>query len=217
MLISGAPISDNSISSAPKLLVYTPLFPDDISMGLMGGCGWKTAIAVTAAGGEYRRAKWSLSLGSWIAPKRLRSPSTMAQTTDLHRVLKGGQGEFRFRDWTDYTVNSGEGVLINFGAHVQLAKAYTLVDVFGSPHTVYRPIFKPRSPTVVFSPTGPTVDYNTGIVLGGTVGVTTWTGQFEVPARFGDDRPEVTFKQAGALGWDSIQILETRFDPSDPV
>lgn len=212
-LVGAAVVTSASVPVPP--LTFDPVFPPDLSQGSTGGCGWKTSISVTTSGHEYRQAHWGTSLGRWVAVKRLRTPDAMADTTDLHRLMQGSKGVFRFKDWTDFTVEEGEGFVMFYGSKVVLAKKYSFIDVFGLTHGVLRPIFKPSRFTVVFNQPNVTLEYDTGIVHGASIETTSWTGEFEVPARFDNDQPDVALKQPSGLGWDRIAIAEVRVDPSD--
>jgi uncharacterized protein (TIGR02217 family) len=200
----------------PVLPWFEPLFPPDLSFPAVGGCGWNTQVVDTASGEEYRTATWRCSLGRWVVSKKLRTPDNMAQMRALFAWAQGQQNIFRFKDWLDFTVSPEEGVLVSLnGGFLCLGKRYTLTDVFGTTLTVDRPIYKPVPNTVVFSPAGPTVSLTTGLVFGGTLGVTTWSGEFHVPARFGSDVSEIIMRLPTGQGWDHITIEEVRFDPID--
>jgi hypothetical protein len=94
---------------------------------------------------------------------------------------------------------------------VGLGKRYTLLDIYGNPITVDRPIFRPVPDTVVFSPAGPGLDYTTGIVTAGTIGVTTWSGEFHIPVCFLSDKADIDITlTTDAAGWKGITLQEVR-------
>ncbi len=202
------------------MTVFEPRFPSNLSHGAVGGCGWKTTLVVTANGDEYRSAGWGRSLGRWTVGHNIRSPEDRDLLIAFHRVFQGRSTAFRFKDWTDFQVQDGEGVLINYpggGAGSTLtAKQYSVIDAFGSTLTVVRAINKPVQGTVVFSD-GAVVDHTSGVVAGGTAGVTTWTGDFDNWVRFEQDMPELAVRGPVTTGWRGISLVEHRLDPGDPA
>ena len=93
--------------------------------------------------------------------------------------LAGGKS-FRYFDHFDYEATGSEGVFAAIDGSpsddYQMFKVYT----FGA-LTFYRKITKPINGKMSWSGGG-TMDYDTGIITGGTP--TTWTGQFHMHARF---------------------------------
>jgi uncharacterized protein (TIGR02217 family) len=189
---------------------FDPLFPPNLSFGATGGCGWKTNVVVTSSGEEYRSAGWSLSLGRWIVSHKLRTAQQMTELASLFRSCQGQKGVFRFKDWTDFTVGSGEGVIVLFEGMDVLAKKYTILDVFGTTYVALRPIFRPSRYSVVFNEPNIGLNYSNGVVYNANRLTTTWTGEFEVPARFASDLSDIAFKTPTGLGWDNIVIQEDR-------
>lgn len=120
---------------------------------------------------------------------------------------RGRSDSFRFLDPFDFTATSEP---IQSG---QLVKQYQVGSV-----TYNRPITKPINGTVSFTGGG-TLNYETGIISGGAGG--TWSGQFEIQARFDTDRyVERNFaidKHSVALTvievWDSGIPTVTNSDP----
>ncbi len=213
------------IKRRPPDLGFDPLFPPNISYGAVGGCGWQTRIAVTTSGEEYRSNSWARSLGRWTVSHNLRTPAQWKELQAFHRIFQGRYGAFRFKDWTDFQVQEGEGVLLpttDFLGRPVLAKRYTFTDLFGAVHYVDRPITKPKRFTVVFSTPDIDLDYSRGLAFGGIVGTTTWTGEFENPARFDVDIPEIARLKPTAAGWRGILLAEVRSelgmdDPCPPA
>ncbi len=204
------------VKRRPPDIAFDPQFPPDLSYGSAGGCGWQTRVGVTTSGEEYRSAQWARTNGKWVVSKNLRTPVQWRALQAFHRLMQGKYASFRFKDWTDFTVNAGEGVLLpttDFLARPVLAKKYTLTDIFGGVHVVYRPITKPVRFGVTF--TSPNLadldlDYSRGLVFQGIVGVTTWTGEFDIPARFDVDIPEIEMREPTGAGWRAIRINEVR-------
>ncbi len=200
------------------MTVFEPRFPDNLSHGAAGGCGWKTSVVATAAGDEYRGGNWGRSLGRWVVGHNIRSEADRDQLIAFHRVFQGRSSAFRFKDWTDFQVGVGEGVLVHFpGAAVgsaMLAKQYTVTDIFSTVFIVTRQITKPIAATVVFSD-GSVVDSTSGVVAGGTVGTTTWVGEFDNWVRFDHDTPDIAVHGPVTVGWKGISVVEHRLDPGD--
>ena len=194
-------------------------FPLNISLGARGGSGWSTRVEVNDGGYEMRSPRFvetsaaqSLVLpkgrGRWMIAHQLRTPDEWATLLTYHRICKGRLNGFRFQDWSDYQVLTGQGVLvINTVGHAQLAKQYSLLDyITGQPTYVNRIINKPQPGTVAFSDAS-TVDYTTGVVSGATP-ATTWTGQFDVPVRFDVDHCELHYRDYNIVDWPGIPIVE---------
>lgn len=195
----------------PPVTPFEPLFPPNVSMLAVGGCGWRTRVALTTEGQEYRSGSWQRTLGRWTVSHNLRTPIQVAELEAFHRLLRGKYGPFRLKDWLDYTVVAGEGVLMTTPlGFVILAKQYIVTDLFGVTYTALRPITRPRPFTVVFDPLGPILDYFSGYVTGGAVGVTTWTGEFDVPVRFEADQPQIEKVMPTGSGWRGISFVEVR-------
>lgn len=196
----------------PAVTTYQLRFPSNLSLGARGGPGFATRIAGSSAGFETRRGMWDASLGHYTVGHNLRTPSQWATLIGFHRLATGQLSIFRFQDWTDYTVISGQGVLTTSpGGLTVLAKTYSVTDLFNVVSTVTRIITRPQPGTVSFND-GSSVIYNTGVVTGGAIGTTTWTGQFDVPCRFSSDEIDMAREQITASGWRGIEIEEVRIE-----
>jgi uncharacterized protein (TIGR02217 family) len=193
-------------------MTFAPRFPPTLSLGATGGLGWHTSLTETALGEEYRAAGWGTPLGRWVVGKNLQKGAERDALLAFHRVFAGQAKAFRFKDWTDFQVLSGEGGLVSlFGGFNFLAKNYTLIDVFGNPLIVTRWIHKPVFGTIVFSDGAVVADYEKGYVTGGDLGSSTWVGEFDIPARFEEDRPDIAVNlTADTAGWKGITLCEVR-------
>lgn len=186
----------------------TARFPLNIAFGAIGGPRYQTSIAPVNSGREYRNADWTSSLGKWEVGMR---PMRKADTDALiafFRAVKGRAYGFRFRDWSDYQVTAGQGVVIqNPDGTLQLAKQYISGSLIE-----YRPIATPVQGTVVMTGGG-TIDYITGQVVGGSTS-NTWTGEFDIPVRFDTDELhlDAVDKSQGEVlfQWQQIPIVEIR-------
>lgn len=191
-------------------MTFDPRFPTDLSLGAAGGCGWRTGIAVTGSGTEYRIGRWHQSMGQWVVGKNLQNRSQWEALIAFHRVMQGPHGVFRFKDWTDFSVTGG--VLMTLAGSTVLAAKYLLTDVFGGSSFALRAITRPVPGTISFND-GSVVAYETGVVTGGNINTTTWSGQFDVPVRFSEDNPEISLVQSDVGSWKGITLLEVRDEP----
>lgn len=182
------------------------VFPRKIAFGAQVGPEYQTTVVIVNSGYESRNADWqSARLKFDVGMRPMRKVDTDALIA-FFRSVKGRAYGFRFRDWSDYKVADGEGIVVPvLGGGFRLAKKYTSGDM-----TEIRPISKPVTGTVILS--GGTVNYATGMVSGGAS--TTWTGEFDVPCRFDTDRMELEAidKSQGDIlfQWGSIPVIEIR-------
>jgi uncharacterized protein (TIGR02217 family) len=184
-------------------------FPLNIAFGAIGGPGYQTSIVTVDSGREYGKGNWANSRGEWNVGMRAMPQADTDDLIAFFRVVKGRLYGFRFRDWSDYQVKAGQGVVIQNGdGSLQLAKQYTSGDL-----TEIRPISTPVSGTVVMVGGG-TIDYVTGKITGGSLS-NTWTGEFDIPARFDTDKMQLDAldknNSDGILfQWGQIPIVEIR-------
>jgi uncharacterized protein (TIGR02217 family) len=152
-------------------------FPTDAIFAngvISGGPTFQTRVVHTANGYEQRNG----SAGMHARRIFHLDTSTIDDATRLAVLLfydarRGQSDSFRFTDPFDYQATNEPIV----GG--QLVKRYVAGSV-----TYDRPIVKPRSGTVSFTGGG-TLNYETGVISGGSGG--TWSGEFEIQARFGGD------------------------------
>lgn len=185
----------------------TARFPLNIAFGAVGGPGYQTSIVAVDSGREYRTADWSSSRCKFEVGMRAMRKAPTDQLIAFFRVVRGRAHSFRFRDWSDYQVGAGEGVIIALPAGgMQLAKKYVSGEF-----VEYRPIQTPVEGTVILS--GGSVDYITGKVTGASLS-DTWTGEFDIPVRFDTDHMELDAmdKSQGEIlfQWGQIPLVEDR-------
>jgi uncharacterized protein (TIGR02217 family) len=186
------------------------LFPVDISFHATGGPTFRTDIAEVDSGYEYANQNWSLARMRFEVGHDARSAAEFQTLLDFYVAVKGRANSFNYKDWSDFTVTSAQGIFAIIDAtHFQMYRRYTTGG------TNYdRKIMKPVSGTV--SVTGGTVSsisYTTGIVTMTSGTPTDWSGQFYVPTRFDTDMMQATIIDRGdglILGWSSIVLLEVR-------
>ena len=145
-----------------------------------------------SGGGTFRNDEWDQPLLAFdIAyPASERDDPVFLEVRACYRATRRGLHTFNFKDWSDYTATdesfgTGDGSTTVF----PLYKNYT----FGA-QTFQRRIYLPVSPIAlkkdgVTTGSGYSVDYTTGTVTYSVApadGVDlTWTGEFDIPVRFG--------------------------------
>ena len=120
-------------------------FPDDISLGAVGGPGFDTEVITVNSGSEQRNAIWQDARGTWDVSHGVRTDTQLATLIAFFRVMGGRAKGFRFKDWQDYAVTVSNGLLGTAGIGdgtpaFQLHKSYTTAA-----NTHYREITKPVS------------------------------------------------------------------------
>lgn len=182
-------------------------FPTDISYGAVGGPGFSTDVVVFNSGSEQRNANWQDSLCSYDVAHGVKTQAQLDVLLAFFRVMKGRANSFRFKDWSDYKAETGEGIFRAIDStHFQMVKRYATA---GTNHD--RDITKPVSGTEsVTGGTGVSVDYTTGIVTVTSGTPTAWTGQFDVPARFDTDQMKVGIISYNQFTWGQIPVVEVR-------
>lgn len=207
--------------------IESPRFPVGISYNSSGGPVWSTQVVQTTSGREQRIQAWQDALRKWDAMNGVR---TDAQLDELHAwflVTAGMANGFRFKDWKDYSATSTNGTGIvnatglgNGTATGQLYKRYTLGN-----NSYVRKIAKPVAGTVTVRKNGSVVAFGTGsgqcqldtttgiVTFYGTAPTTsdnlTWTGEFDVPARFDTDSFSASYEDLNASSV-SLPIVEIR-------
>ncbi len=174
----------------------TPRFNTEIRYGARGGPEFRTEIVTVTSGAEQRNVGWADSRGQWQSGDDVYTREELDILIAFFRERMGRAGGFRFKDWSDWEVTEDNGVLGTITGSIttlQLQKKYV-----NGANTVYRDIKKPVPGTVVVydnlgAPVvGVVIDYTTGIVEL-SPGTYTWSGEFDVPARFDVDRFDSEF------------------------
>lgn len=185
-------------------------FPDDISYQAQGGPQYQTDVVVVHSGQESRNQNWSQPRRTFEVAHAARLPTAYKVLTSFFHTVRGKADSFRFKDWSDYAVATGEGIFVAIDAtHFQCYRRYTV----GS-QTYDRKITKPVSTISVTGGVGVSVAYTTGIVTVSSGTPTAWTGAFDCHCRFDTDemRGEIISRSGADLvmGWNSIPIVEVR-------
>lgn len=205
-------------------------FPPKISLGAIGGPDDQTHVTRLGSGVESRRAVWAESGGSWTVSTDIKDDTTLHELISFRRNIRGSFRGFRWKDWQDYTsglrnvpvtnadqsIGPGDGTTKTFS----LTKAYTFPDPGGE--TVLRPILKPVVGTILVAvnAVGKTegtdfiVDYSLGLIHffvappdGESV---TWGGEFDVPARLGSDKFDITGLTTKLSRVQNLKIVELK-------
>lgn len=181
-------------------------FNTEIRYGVVGGPEFSTNVVTTESGFEQRNLNWSQARGKWQCATDLYNKAEIDALIAFFRNRQGKFQGFRFKDWADYQDN-GTGILQSIASSTtvfQMAKNYTTTG--GA--TLARTIKKPVSGTIlIFDSTSPgaplvagtdyTLDYTTGIVTftsSRSAVNLSWTGEFDVPARFDTDSFNADFQ-----------------------
>ena len=170
---------------------------DCVAYGSQFGQEFKTRIVTLKSGFERRNIEWTMPMGRYSVLFQALEPADHALVRGAHMASMGSAIPFRFKDWTDYQAdNELIGVASGSPETMQLVKNYT----FGA-LSLQRVIAKPVEDTVTLYADGVeigvAVDTATGIVsfiadIGAEI---TWSGEFDVPVRFENDR--LDFDPAG--------------------
>ncbi len=186
-------------------------FPTDISYRPTGGSRFQTSIGVVDSGFDYRNQAQAFGLGRWEVGHDARIKSQFETLRDFFNARKGQFHSFRFKDWSDFTATSSQGVFVMLTSTTfQMYKQYT-----SGSGTAARKITKPVSGTISF--TGgvtPVANYATGVVTVASGTPTAWAGEHDYHVRFGtDDFDGVMLARSGAVlvgGWSGIPVQEIR-------
>lgn len=166
---------------------------DCVAYGSEFGQEFSTRIVQLRSGHERRNINWSMPLGRYSVIYTALRPEDHWKVRAAHMASMGAAIPFRFKDWSDYRAeNEPLGIATGETQDVQLTKAYP----FGA-LTLNRIIKKPVAGTVKVFANGveiaSTVDTTTGIVTFAAAedDVITWSGEFDIPVRFENDRLDV--------------------------
>lgn len=166
-------------------------FNTEIRYGESGGPEFSTDVTIVGSGSESRHANWANSRGHWTVGDDLYNHKQITDLIAFFRGRKGKAGGFRFKNWADWKCNTTQGLFLSIPGntpHIQMAKGY-----YSGANTTIRRITKPVSGTVKVYLNGtlmtvqPAIDYTTGVVTL-PAGNYTWSGEFDVPARFDTDK-----------------------------
>lgn len=190
-------------------------FPVNIAYGAVGGPGYSTDVVTLNSGFENRNQNWSVARCMYDAAKGCKTDQDRIDLIKFFRVAKGKMHSFRWRDFSDYQVLTGEGTLTALGGGTfQLVKQYT--NAAGTENrTITLPVnavVKQGSTTLVLN-THYTLNLTTGVltIIGSpTPAPDSWTGEFDVPARFDTDQLRLVIEDLEYFKSQNIPIVEVR-------
>lgn len=201
----------------------TPVFPTSVSEGAVGGPSFSTAVWESHNGYEQRSANWSRARHVYNIGFGIRSKTDMDAVREQFYLARGRSTGFRFLDWCDYTITSG-----NIGTGDGATTVYDIVKKYTTgAYTYSRRILKPINGTLsvyvnaVLKTEGAdyTVDYATGEI---TFGVAPTAGhaivvtcEFHVPVRFDTDELMPQHVGFNAEEMSSVQLIEILYDELD--
>jgi uncharacterized protein (TIGR02217 family) len=189
--------------------------PIDAAPGVGSSVMFKTTIKQLRGGGEYRNRLWQNPLRTFTVSYNARSRGRIEdEILTLIMETGGSYAAFRGRDWSDYqATDEPVGVIDGSTYYYRLSKSYGA--------SVARRIYKPDAPTVTVKADGVLVDQETYFIdsVNGVVvfaskpaigSVITWSGEFDVPIRFGDDAISTIMQvqDIGAVG--VVGLMEVR-------
>jgi uncharacterized protein (TIGR02217 family) len=169
----------------------SPRFNTEIRYGTVGGPEFNTDLITVTSGAEQRSPNWLESRGQWQVGDDLYTRAETNALIAFFRERRGVAGGFRFKGWPDWKATIATGVfftIVDSDNTLQMAKKYVNVS-----NIAYRNITKPVAGTVQVFLNGllvvptPDIDFTTGIA-DLPAGNYSWSGEFDVPARFGTDR-----------------------------
>ena len=217
-------------------------FPTRFQYGAQATPMFKTMINENSAGYEQRNQLWAQARRKYSYENALETEDQYLEVLAFFMARRGPAYSFRVKDWFDYRVETGEGImrgtvsneLVGNGSTTtfQLSKLYPdSVATFERP--IYLPVdqsvyttdednlvaFEVYVSAVLMNPVDYTVDYLTGVITFDTApadeATLTWTGQFDVPVRFETDELPSTYAQ-----WNDLQaglnMIEVRAEEEAP-
>lgn len=103
----------------------SPRFPDAIAFGGTVGPTYLTVVNTVYSGREGRIPAWTQSRVRFDIGRRCMNAADTSMLDAFFRVVKGRAYGFRIKDWTDFLVTTGNGVLVPLSTGVyQLGKFY---------------------------------------------------------------------------------------------
>lgn len=194
--------------------VHEVRFPECISLGAVGGPGFKTAILTLASGYEQRNIEWSRAKCKYDVARTLDTPEKVAELIAFFRVRFARAYAFRFKDASDFEFDQVVGTGTGSLQTIQLFKRYT-----SGGYNYDRVLQKIVSGYVVYvdgvaqdegSPAS--IDENTGVLtitapMGQSIRV---TGEFDVPVRFDIDDLSLLEEDPDFFRSGSLPLVEVR-------
>jgi uncharacterized protein (TIGR02217 family) len=190
-------------------------FPTGIRFGAVGGPAFKTGIAQAISGKTKRNANWSPPLRKYQVARACRTDALRQSLLSFFMVAEGRANTWRLKDPFDFEVAITEGVFSSLGSgRYQMVKRYSVTALTaGSPTVLYTydvDILLPVSGTIVVTGKTENTDYSidytaaSGVLtlLGSPTGSApvSWSGEYDVHARFDVDELQFTAQDRGEDG-----------------
>lgn len=193
-------------------------FPTGIRYGAASGPEFKTSIARLMAGKTKRNQDRTYPLRTFQVERALRTNALRDAFIDFFMNVNGAADTFRIKDFNDYTVTAAQGVFTSLGANqYQMWKRYT-----SNGYTKDIPVYLPLTGTIsinggaLIETTHWTTSYTVASGIITLVGSptpstpTTWSGQYDVHARFESDKLPVNIDDEELYSVQSITVTEER-------
>lgn len=194
-------------------MAYAPDFDNveldrEICREASGGPGGLTTVINSGNAKEQRNVEWPDSLRSWnviwVAHAEDAKFRNLINFFHARRYRAYG---FRFFDWSDNSDWGYGQVLLDASiGKYRLYKVYP--DVI---RPTYRKVYAPIQGTItlhdVDDATAVNIDYTTGVIASAT-GPGTWTGQFNIPARFDSDSMLYRITPDLNVIWNGMSVVE---------
>jgi uncharacterized protein (TIGR02217 family) len=193
-------------------------FPTGIRYGAVATPFFRTAIAQNLSGITQRARQWNYPLRRFRVERALKTEALRQALLAFFYNMNGAADTFRIKDFSDFEVGSGEGVFTSLGSNqYQMWKRYT-----SGAFTKDIPVYLPVNGSIVINggalveSTHYTIDYTTpsGVVtlVGSPTPATpsTWTGEYDVQARFESDELPMEIEDEGLFFARTISIIEER-------
>jgi uncharacterized protein (TIGR02217 family) len=174
----------------------SPRFNIAIRYGTVGSPEFNTDVSIVTSGAEQRKANWLESRGAWQLSSELYTRDELRALLAFFRERRGKAGGFRFKDWSDFQATPVEG---QFETVITNPNVLQMVKVYKTGTNITtRLISKPVSGTITIYKNGVkqpafALDYKNGLLVASGTGYS-WSGQFDVPARFDTDHFECAFE-----------------------
>lgn len=190
-------------------------FPTDISYGSMGGPNYHTDIITTDAGHEKRNINWASARARYNVAHGVKTQAQLDTLIAFFRARKGRAYGFRFKDWSDYTLNTsilgtGDGSTTDF----PIIKTYQSGGV-SEQRRITRPIAASLTIRVNNTPITNGIalqdlgrlHFTTAPAVGSVISI---SGEFDVPVRFDTDQLIASLDDHGIYSWHDIPLIEVR-------
>lgn len=190
-------------------------FPTGIRYGAASGPMFSNSIAKTLSGRSKRNANFESPLRMFRVERALKTDALRQAFINFIYVMGGMEHTFRIKDHVDFEVGSGEGVFRALGnSQFQMEKRYTS-GAYSRDVDILLPVSGTIAIPGMTENVHYTIDYTVpeGIVT--TIGSPTqtpssWTGEYDIHARFDVDEILFVHEDIGLFMSQSIAIIEER-------